>query len=73
MFLKCGLLALLGCIVVVNCVKLEEKFVWEEVDYAWPSDDYKQKAIESGRYIQENNLPLGLDVWKNKLFITVPR
>lgn len=53
--------------------KLEEKFSWKELEFAWPSEEVKQEAIKSGKYIESNNLPLGLDVWKNKLFITVPR
>lgn len=53
--------------------KLEEKFSWKELDFAWPSEEVKQEAIRSGKYIENHNLPLGLDVWKDKLFITVPR
>lgn len=53
--------------------KLEEKFHWKEVSYSWPSDAAKEEAIKSGRYQPENNLPLGLEIWKDKLFITVPR
>lgn len=53
--------------------KLDEKFSWKELDFAWPSEEIKQEAIKSGRYIESHNLPLGLDVWKDKLFITVPR
>lgn len=52
---------------------LQEKFAWKEVDYAWESDSQREEAVTSGRYIVENNLPLGLDVWRDKLFITVPR
>ena len=53
--------------------KLEEKFSWKELEFSWPSEEAKQEAIRSGKYIESHNLPLGLDVWKNKLFITVPR
>jgi hypothetical protein len=53
--------------------KLEEKYSWKELEFAWPSEEIKQEAIRSGKYIESHNLPLGLDVWKNKLFITVPR
>lgn len=52
---------------------LQEKFAWKEVDYAWESESQKEEAVTNGRYIVENNLPLGLDVWRDKLFITVPR
>lgn len=53
--------------------KLEEKFHWKEVSYEWPSEMVKEQAIKSGQYKPEHNLPLGLDVWRDKLFITVPR
>lgn len=53
--------------------KLEEKYVWKELEFAWPSEEVKQEAIKSGRYIESHNLPLGLEVWKDKMFITVPR
>lgn len=63
------------CCVVISaeCIKLEEKYTWQQLEYAWPSDVVKQQAIQSGRYKIEDNLPLGLDVWRDKLFITVPR
>ena len=53
--------------------KLEEKFSWKELEFNWPSEEVKQEAIRSGKYVESNNLPLGLDVWNSKLFITVPR
>lgn len=70
-FLAVLLLAL--CIANGFCAKLQEKFRWKEVSFAWPSESAKEDALKTGRYQPENNLPLGLDVWKNKLFITVPR
>lgn len=58
---------------ISNAKKLEEKYSWKELDFAWPSEEVKQEAIKTGRYIEGHNLPLGLDVWKDKIFITVPR
>lgn len=72
--MKCfGVLLLAVCIHIGFAAKLKEKFRWKEVSYAWPSESAKEEAITSGRYKPENNLILGLDVWKDKLFITVPR
>lgn len=68
-----GVLVLALCIANGFGAKLQEKFRWKEVSYAWPSESAKEDAMKTGRYQPENNLPLGLDVWKNKLFITVPR
>lgn len=64
---------LFACIQSGYSAKLQEKFHWKEVSYEWPSKAAMEEAIKSGRYQPENNLPLGLDVWKDKLFITVPR
>jgi len=68
-----SVLLVFACVDLGLAAKLEEKFKWKEVSYAWPSEQAKEEAITSGRYKPENNLPLGLDVWKDKLFITVPR
>lgn len=57
----------------VRAVKLKEKFKWREVSFAWPSEDVKQEALSTGKYVVHNNLPLGLERWRDKLFITVPR
>lgn len=53
--------------------KLTEKFAWQDVEFAWPSNDVRDAAIREGSYIRSNNLPLALDVWKDKIFLTVPR
>ncbi|CAH0546392.1 unnamed protein product [Brassicogethes aeneus] len=53
--------------------KLETVFEWKEVEFAWPSEEAKANAIKEGHYIPANNLPLGLDRWKDKLFITIPK
>jgi hypothetical protein len=63
---------LLG-IVGGKCERLVEKFSWKELDFDWPSAGFKAGAVKDGNYIEKNNLPLGLEVWRNKLFITVPR
>ncbi|CRK87272.1 CLUMA_CG001074, isoform A [Clunio marinus] len=60
-------------VAVSSARKLDEKFAWKELDFAWPSEEAKQEAIRSGKYIESHNLPLGLDIWQDKLFITVPR
>ncbi|KAJ4445282.1 hypothetical protein ANN_07086 [Periplaneta americana] len=53
--------------------KLEEVFHWNYVDFDYPDDETCKKAKESKEFIPENNLPLGLEIWKDKLFVTVPR
>lgn len=56
-----------------DAVKLKEKFKWREVEFDWSSPEAKQEALKSEKYVPSNNLPLGLERWRDKLFITVPR
>lgn len=53
--------------------KLKEKFKWKQISYDWPSEQVKEEAINSRNFIPENNIPIGLAIWKDKLFITIPR
>jgi hypothetical protein len=53
--------------------RLREVFSWRQLDFVFPDQKTRQAAIASGEYVQANNLPLGLEVWRDKLFITVPR
>ncbi|XP_050424662.1 uncharacterized protein LOC126835860 [Adelges cooleyi] len=53
--------------------RLREVFSWKQVDFVFPDQQTRQAAINSREYVQANNMPLGLEVWRDKLFITVPR
>lgn len=69
------LIALACCTCAVRSVndRLREVFSWRQVDFMFPDQQTRQAAIASGEYVQANNMPLGLEVWRDKLFITVPR
>ncbi|EDW63659.1 protein yellow [Drosophila virilis] len=60
------------CCLGINA-KLEERFSWTQLTFDWPSAETETEAKTSGHYIAENNLPLGVERWENKLFVTVPR
>lgn len=64
---------LLGCVLKAESHVLNEKFTWRELEFTWPSDDVRQEAIRNGNYVPSNNLPLAFDVWRDKVFLTVPR
>ncbi|KAL1116095.1 hypothetical protein AAG570_005590 [Ranatra chinensis] len=49
------------------------KYQWRYMDYAFPSDEARQQAMYAGTYDPEKNLPVGIEIWNNKLFVTVPR
>lgn len=40
-------------------------YEWNILDYAFDSPEQREKAIMTGEFVPENNLPLGIDRWKN--------
>lgn len=73
-----GRLAVLGCVLLctalfVSASVLDVVFEWKEVDFAYPSGAARQEAIRNRMFVPGNNVPVGLEVWNNKLFVTVPR
>lgn len=65
------LLLLLG--VTQAAYKLQERYSWNQLDFAFPNDRLKEQAIASGDYIPQNALPVGIEHYGNRLFVTVPR
>lgn len=52
---------------------LLERFSWKQLDWAYPDEISRRNAIDSGDYQPQNALPVGIQKWRNKLFVTVPR
>lgn len=52
---------------------MREEFSWNQVTFEWPDAEFEKKAISTGAYIPENNLILGIAIWMDKVFITIPR
>lgn len=52
---------------------LRVAFQWKIVDFEFPSAKAREDAIRTGEFIPKNNLPLGLEVYGDRMFITVPR
>lgn len=52
---------------------LLERFAWQKLDFSYPDERSRQLAIASGEYVPENALPVGIEIWRNKLFVTIPR
>lgn len=68
------LFLLFGLVAVVSAtVKLQEVFSWNVLDWNYPDEYQKQQALQSGALIRENALPVGIERWRNKLFVSVPR
>ena len=53
--------------------KLQERYNWRQLDWVFPNQQVRDRAIASGDYIPTNGLPVGIERWQNKLFVTVPR
>lgn len=67
-------LALLGVLGSVSgTTKLQERYSWRQLDFVFPNQQLKQQALASGDYVPTNGLPVGIERWENKLFVSVPR
>ncbi|XP_058063445.1 protein yellow [Anopheles bellator] len=53
--------------------KLQERYSWQQLDFVFPNQRLKQQALASGDYVPTNGLPVGIERWENKLFVSVPR
>jgi len=65
-------LGLILCLAGIQA-KLEEKFSWKQLAFDWTTPEAEAEAKSNGHYIEENNLPLGVERWQNRIFVTVPR
>ncbi|KAH0954658.1 hypothetical protein HN011_004597 [Eciton burchellii] len=52
---------------------MELIYAWSTLDFEFDNIEARDNAIFEGTYIAENNLPLGLEVWHDKVFITLPK
>jgi hypothetical protein len=66
-----ALVLLAGC--ASSTVKLQERYNWRQLDWVFPNQQTRDRAIASGDFIPTNGLPVGIERWQNKLFVTVPR
>lgn len=48
-------------------------YQWKILDFQYPSSAHRSRAIASGDFVPENNLPLGVDAFGDRLFVTMPR
>ncbi|XP_076684761.1 yellow-h isoform X2 [Andrena cerasifolii] len=52
---------------------MELVYAWSTMDFTYDSVEARDSAIYDGDFIAENSVPLGLDVWRDKVFITLPK
>jgi len=48
-------------------------YSWKQLEFKFPNDSIRNELIASGEYIPGNNMPVGLAIWRKRMFITVPR
>ncbi|XP_026480966.1 protein yellow-like [Ctenocephalides felis] len=61
-------------VVAASCMdNLQVAYQWKQLDFDYSNESDRQAAIDSKEFIPENNIPVGLEVFGDRLFITVPR
>ncbi|KAM3964371.1 LOW QUALITY PROTEIN: protein yellow-12 [Aphomia sociella] len=48
-------------------------YKWKQIDFEFPTTRHRWQALSTGKYVPANVLPLGLEVWGPRIFITLPR
>ncbi|CAH0397908.1 unnamed protein product [Chilo suppressalis] len=46
---------------------------WKQIDFEYPSPQDRQTALDNGEFIQLNVIPLGVERWKDRVFVSTPR
>lgn len=60
--------------VLVKCNdNLRVAYEWREIDFEYRSVSDRNEAIESKAFVPANVIPVGLEVYQTRLFITLPR
>lgn len=69
--MRCWASSIVLALLIASAIgNLRVAYQWKQIDYDWPSNDTKRLFPD---YKQEDNLPLGLEVAGDRIFITVPR
>lgn len=68
---------LLALFIAISCVTANDNlrvvYQWKQIDYEYPNIGERQAAIANGDFIQENVIPVGIEVYRDRLFVTLPR
>ncbi|XP_028134442.2 protein yellow isoform X1 [Diabrotica virgifera virgifera] len=48
-------------------------YYWNVLDFAYPSETDRDIAIQNEDFIPKNNLPLGVEVYGNRIFVSMPK
>ncbi|XP_075973609.1 dopaminechrome tautomerase-like isoform X2 [Anticarsia gemmatalis] len=47
-------------------------YKWKQVDFDFPTPRHRRLALTTGKYVPANVLPLGLEVWGSRVWVTIP-
>lgn len=73
-FIMGKIIILLLFLTTASCTtKLQEVFSWNILDFYYPNEQMKMNDLYTKRFVPENNLPVGIEIWGDKLFMSVPR
>lgn len=69
-----GLFATALLLTYVTCNdNLQIAYQWKQIDFEFRNDQDRHEAMENGTFIPANIIPMGLEVYQNRLFMTMPR
>lgn len=53
--------------------ELTERYSWNVIDFQFDTPESRLNAVESKEFIPERCVPSGIEIWKDKVFISIPR
>lgn len=73
----CGMLCLLTLAFVATTIEANDNlrvaYEWKEMDFKYANSELRWQAIENFEFKPENVIPFGIEVYKKRLFVTLPR
>lgn len=52
---------------------LRVAYQWKMLDFVYPSEIARLEAMQSRKFFPEHNVPTGLEVFEDRLFLAIPR
>lgn len=56
-----------------NTDKFEVDYQWDYINYTWPTPEDYTNAVDTEKYIPENNVMAGIKIYKDYLYIALPK
>ncbi|CAH0579235.1 unnamed protein product [Chrysodeixis includens] len=61
-----------GYIQIASRSPIGTLYRWKQIDYEFATPEARQEAINNGQFIQANVIPLGIERWKDRVFVSTP-